>query len=372
MGRFRAFRLGKRVVADFSEKNVSFMAAGIAYNALVSLAPLLILLLLIVSVVGGDLEGRLIDAADGGLPGPIADVVTGIFSADSSATGASLVGLVVLLWGTLKIFRGLDTAFSAIYETDGENSLPNQVVDGAVVLGSLVVSVLATVAVSVGVERAADRFPLLSALSPVVLLAGLILAFFPMYYRFPDTDLGWRDVLPGTVFAAVGWGVLQGLFRVYLAFGGSGVGNFFGGVLVVVSWLYFSGLVLLVGAVLNAVIGGHASDAPDRARGGLGSRPGPDSRESLDRDELAGYLTDLREQLTGRYEGMVSRAERVEASHSHGAAEDGDPGGGPRYSEGVAYPNDGVEVVEQSSGDGDDRVRSVTLRWRTPGADPDE
>jgi membrane protein len=52
--------VGRQVAAEFSEKNVSFMAAGIAYNAFVSLAPLLVLLLLVVSVVGGGLQQRLI------------------------------------------------------------------------------------------------------------------------------------------------------------------------------------------------------------------------------------------------------------------------------------------------------------------------
>lgn len=34
---------GKRVLSEFSEKNVTFIAAGLAYNAFVSLAPLLLL-----------------------------------------------------------------------------------------------------------------------------------------------------------------------------------------------------------------------------------------------------------------------------------------------------------------------------------------
>lgn len=372
IGASRVLQLGKRVAADFSEKNVSFMAAGIAYNAFVSLAPLLILLLLIVSVVGGDLESRLIEAAQSGLPGPIADVVTGIFSSGSTATGASIVGIVVLLWGTLKIFRGLDTAFSGIYETDEQNSIVDQLIDGVVVLVSLVVSIGATIAVSIVIDRLADQVPYLSDLSPVVLFLGLVLAFFPMYYRFPDVELGWRDALPGTIFAAVGWAILQALFQVYLAFGGSGVGNFFGDVLVVVTWLYFSGLVLLVGTVLNAVIGGHSSDVPGGVGGGPAAITGSDARKSLDREELASYLADLREQLTGHYEGMLPTAEQGGASRSDGVVRNGELDDEPRYPDGLVYPGDGVEVIEQSSSDGDERARSVTLRWRTPDPDTDE
>ncbi|ODR80762.1 hypothetical protein BG842_10685 [Haladaptatus sp. W1] len=59
---------GKRVVSDFSEKNVTLMAAGIAYNAFVSLAPVLLLLLIVVGIVGGGLEDRILEIAGGRFP----------------------------------------------------------------------------------------------------------------------------------------------------------------------------------------------------------------------------------------------------------------------------------------------------------------
>jgi len=40
----------------------------------------------------------------------------------------------------LKIFRGLDTAFSEIYASTEENSLVDQLQDGAVVFGTIGVS----------------------------------------------------------------------------------------------------------------------------------------------------------------------------------------------------------------------------------------
>jgi membrane protein len=363
--------IGKRVASDFSEKNVTFMAAGIAYNAFVSLAPLLIILVLIVSVIGGDLERRLIAAAESGLPGPIAAVVTQILTTDSGAASASIVGVVVLLWGTLKIFRGLDTAFSEIYETVAENSFLDKLVDGLVVLVALIVSIVATVGASAVFARLADQIPSLGYLSPLVLVIGLVIAFFPMYYRFPDTALTWRDVIPGTVFAAVGWAAFQALFQVYLAFGGGGgVGGFFGGILVVVTWLYFSGLVLLLGAVLNAVIGGHSSGEPGGI--GRGASGKVQSRKSLAGDELAGYLSELREELTGRYEGMVPAAERPNTPQLRDVGEPGErddeTDGAPAFG-----PLDGeVDVVEQFRTDGDEREQTVTLRWRTPGGGSEE
>jgi len=207
-------RFGKRVFSEFSEKNVTFMAAGLAYNAFISLAPMLVLLFLVLSVIGGGLEARIVTAAGNWLPGPIADVVQQLLGGESSVGGASFIGLVVLLWGTLKIFRGLDTAFSEIYETTRHNSFTDKMRDGVVVLLSLVVAVVVTVGASGVFAVFSDTVPYLGLLTPLVLVAGLVVAFFPIFYVFPDADVGWRDVLPGVLFAAVGWAAFQALFQV--------------------------------------------------------------------------------------------------------------------------------------------------------------
>lgn len=332
--------VARRVFSDVSEKNVTFMAGGIAYNALVSLAPTLLLLLLVISILGGGLEARVAAVAGEWLPGPIAALVERVFRGDAAAPGASFVGLVVLLWGTLKIFRGLDTAFSEIYETEDHNSFADQLVDGVVVLAALVVAVVATVGASAVFSAFADRLPFGGLLTPLALVAGLAVAFLPMYYRFPDADLGLGDVVPGVVFAAVGWAALQGLFQVYLLFRGPDSESFFGGVLVVVTYLYFSGLVLLLGAVINAVLGGHSSGAP----GGVGRAAGDTTRErTFDRDDTAAYLERLREELTGRYDGMRPT--------------DGATAGGT--------PVDDVTVTERTADEDGERRRTVTLRWTT-------
>ncbi|WP_435153052.1 YihY/virulence factor BrkB family protein [Haladaptatus sp. DFWS20] len=338
----RVTATGRQVASDFSEKNVTLMAAGIAYNAFISLAPILLLLLIVVNVVGGGLEDRIIDVASGSLPRPIFNVIEQVFQGDSAATGASFIGLVVLVWGSLKIFRSLDTAFSEIYDSEAENSLTDQLKDGIVVLGGLTFAIIATVAVSAVFSAFSNTVPYLGLLTPLVLVGGLILAFFPMYYLFPDVELDWKHVLPGTVFAAVGWAALQALFQVYLTFKGGGSASLFGGVIVIITWLYFSGLVLLLGAVINAIIGEHAAPVSGTADRSATSRP-VERETSLTSDELAEYLRSLREELTGRYEGMRPTGEYA--------------------ADRLPKPKGNVELVEQSSETDDESEWTVTLRW---------
>ncbi|WP_336325373.1 YihY/virulence factor BrkB family protein [Halovenus sp. HT40] len=287
----------KRVYTEFTEKNVSLMAGGIAYSAFVSLAPLLILLFLMLTLAGSGLESRIVELSNQWLPGPIADVVDQIFVGNSGVGSASIVGLVVLIWGALKIFRGLDTAFSEIYETVDENSFADKLKDGLVVLFALGIAVLATIGTVVAFAAFSDMIPFSGYLIPLVLLGGLVIAFLPMYYVFPDRDLKLRDVLPGAVFAAVGWAVFQALFQVYLTFSDPSAGSFAGSIIVVITYLYFSSLILLLGAVINAAAGGHSTGRPGGV--GRGARPHQTKREqSLNRAELAAYLRALDERLT--------------------------------------------------------------------------
>ena len=97
-----------------------------------------------------------------------------------------------------------------------------------------------------------------------------------------------------------------------------------------------------MGAVVNAVRGGYSSAAP--TGGGRAETDGETRDESMDRDELAAYLGGLREDLTGRHEGMR-------------------PASGPDR----PRPVDGVSVEERSVRDDGGERRTVTLTWRDEG-----
>jgi membrane protein len=344
-------RTVRQIASEFSAKNVTFMAAGIAYNAFISLAPILLILLVVVSAIGGGLEARIVELSQTTLPRPIAELIAEVFHGDTEAPGASVVGLVVLIWGTLKIFRGLDTAFSEIYETTTDNSFLDKLVDGGIVGVAILIAVLATVGVTAGFARFSDTIPYIGVLTPSVLVVGLIVGFLPMFYRFPDADVTWTSVIPGTVFAAVGWAAFQAVFQVYLAFTEGGTGSFFGGVVVVITWLYFSGLVLLLGAVINAVLGGHTSGKA----GGVGQGAAgyeTEREETMSRQEFAEYLGELRAGVSGG-SGVDDRA----------AAGDGpDP---------LPRPDGDVTVIEQSSPDEDEREWAVSFRWEAPDEESD-
>ena len=126
-----------------------------------------------------------------------------------------------------------------------------------VVLGAIALAVAATFLASAAFALLRG-IPYVGFLNPLVLVAGLTLAFFPIYYVYPDRELTALQVLPGTVFAAVGWAALQVVFQVYVSVSSTAeLYGVVGAVLLVITWLYFSALLLLLGASMNVVVARH-------------------------------------------------------------------------------------------------------------------
>jgi membrane protein len=256
--------VGKAVLEQIREDDVPFMAGSIAYQAFSSLIPIFVLLFFALTVIGDQqLAQRVVELTQGVFPASAQDLLRKAIASESGvgSASASIVGVVTLLWGSLKIFRGLDKAFSEIYETEDSNSFVDQLRDGFIVFVALGLGIIGMVgALSV---FGAFGGPLSQVLSLVVLVGGLTLAFLPMYRFFPDADHSWADAVPGALFAAVGWVILQFLFQLYVGFAGQGGSSgIIGAVLLLLLWLYLSGLVLLLAAVLNAVLLGEGGPAP--------------------------------------------------------------------------------------------------------------
>ncbi|MFB6166493.1 MAG: YihY/virulence factor BrkB family protein [Haloarculaceae archaeon] len=313
--------LGKGVYRVLKAEDVPFKAGAIAYQAFVSLIPLLVLLVVVAATVGGqNLVERILDATGGQLPMQAQQLLRGVVRSAAGQTSASVIGVVTLVWGAFKIFRGLDKAFSDLFDTERKTGIVDTLEDGAVVFGAIVFAIFAML-VAGSVFAVLPDLPLGGYLPPVLLVGGLFVAFLPMYYVFPDLDMNWRDVVPGALLAAVGWAVLEGVFQYYVQLAGkSDAYGVLGAVLVLVTWLYFSGLLLLIGASLNAVIAGRGTAehheriredntvAPDTPEDEKGQRtPVPD------RGDDAGPVTSIRE-FERSLDALVAEAQDQDVS----------------------------------------------------------
>lgn len=279
------------MVQTASDEQVTFLSAAVAYYAFVSIIPLLLLGIAVGTALGGvELVDRIVETVDQFLTPTGQEAVRDALTNARGRASATAISLVLLTWSALKLFRGLDVAFSQIYRSDAPESLVQQLLDGVVVLLTIPLAAGLVVAVSLLVP-ALGILPYVNLVGAMMLPFTLTVVFLPAFYVFPDVDHAVRDALPGAVFAAVGWTALAEGFRVYArAVGNLEVYGLLGAALLLVTWLYFGAIVITLGAVLNAVLSGRASDEE--------TEPTPETpSEAPDVAELGAEVEALRQEL---------------------------------------------------------------------------
>jgi membrane protein len=247
----------RSLVAVARAEQLGFMAAAIAYYAFVSLIPLLLVTIAVASAVAGPALAADVLAVAGGVLSPEAvALLRDSLTSGAGRGGATVAGLVVLLWSGLRVFRGLDVAFARIYRVDAHRSFFTNVRDATVAFAAIALAVGAVVAVTALLPLVG--FSPGGPLRTLWLAVALPVVFLPLYYVFPDCPVTVREAIPGAALAGVGWTLLGLLFGVYTATADSfQLYGLIGGVLLVLTWFYLGGLVLLSGATLNTVLAGR-------------------------------------------------------------------------------------------------------------------
>lgn len=280
-----AVAVGRSVFEEAREQEITFLAASTAYYAFVSLIPLLLLAFVVVSFVAGDqLAREVVEQASGVLTATGQSQLQEFITDPTGRGGTTILGLVVLAWGAIKVFRGFDEAFSAIYATDAKTGIVDQIKDALLVLTAIGAGVVVLVLAGV-VTALFPEFPFVGLVTTLVQLAALVPVFLPLYVVFPDVDVSIREALPGAVLVTVGWTVLQVLFRVYAGISSTSPSQFLGTALLLVTWLYFASILVLLGVVVNVVLAERGSYAER-------TKEPADRRVERKQELLAQHMTD--------------------------------------------------------------------------------
>lgn len=345
--RGRLEELLRAIVHEVRTEKLTFVAGSIAYHAFISILPLLLLVLTLVQRTENvALRDSIVGIMQAVLTTQASAVIQqGLAEADASV---SVLGAAFLVWGALRIFRGLDTAFSDIYETESANTFADQLGDGLVLLVSVTLAIVGASVVGSRVSVVGTGVGAQTVRTLATVL-GLFVVFYPMYYIFPDTDVSPVEVAPGTAFAATGVTAAQAVFTSFKA--GAAGGNLVASILVLLTWLYVVGLVVLVGVAVNAVLSNRSSDVDiEPVFGGLAKRS-RHAESSVDRAQLLARIDDLVEAIDRGDSGVVVQLDdgtRIELAPPHTAS------------------------VDRSSGVfGLDTAVSLTLHWWPDGGDGD-
>jgi membrane protein len=266
---YRVSELIKRTISETNEDNVLGISAQVAYNFFFSLFPLLLFIAPMLSLLGdkrklvSDLLTRLSTVVPSDAFSLLSKVVNDVVFA-SNAPGLISIGGLLAAWSGSNIFTTFEDALNTAYDVKDERPWwKKRLLALAVLVGWGIVITLVTGILLAGdniVSYAQNNLGMGStalevwAIVQFPLAIILLVAFlYLMYWLLPYVKMDKRQILVGSVVAALLFGVVTLLFRLYIQhFPPNKTYGTIGAVMVLLSWMYFVSVVILVGGELNS------------------------------------------------------------------------------------------------------------------------
>jgi membrane protein len=240
-----------RLLRAFGESKAGRYAAGLAFNAFMTMFPLMLGILSIVGLVtrSAQAQERIRAVLVGAFPGEAQQSIDATLQGVGQHAGLlGLLSLVGLLWTGTGLFASLEFALSEMFGLEQRNFVRQRAM-GAAMLIVFVAGLLLAVAANSLAALAVGGLNAVGPLVGTVVMVGLVTV---IYRVVPNRSFGLREVLPGALLAGILIEVVTLAFPIYarLVHGFSTYGAAFALFFLLATWLYFVCQFLLLGAVL--------------------------------------------------------------------------------------------------------------------------
>jgi membrane protein len=261
-------RAGKESLND----HITNLAAALAYYSFLAIPSALLIAVGVFSLVGDeDAVSTIIDKLEGVVPQEALTLIQESLDRvterqSSSGIALIVIGSVLALWTLTGAMQTLMWALNAAYDREETRSFIKRRLTAlalivlmllafALVFGLLVLGPVLSDAIGSALDlESFVRWLWWTAQWPILLL-GLLIVFAAIFYLGPDVDHPrWQFITFGTVLSVVVWLLASGAFAVFV----SRFGTFdktwgsLAAVIIMLTWLWLSGVALLFGAEINA------------------------------------------------------------------------------------------------------------------------
>jgi len=282
----------KRTFKAFIDDNLLSRAAELGFYFLFAMFPMLVsasALLGLAARHAVDIYLRLLHYLTLVVPSSAYAMVIDTFNqATAHATsGKVTLGLAAALWSASVGFSAMQDGMNTVYKV--RESRPYWKARGSAILVTLLLTVIVTVILAVllsgdllaqlAVQHLWHRSLAIGAetvvrgVSYVLALALLVFLFHTIYYFAPDlVTKRWHSFTPGAAVGIGGWIAASLGLRLYLHYflaSYSAAYGSLGAVIVLLTWFYITGLMLLLGAELNSEIQAAVTEKRLKERGEL-------------------------------------------------------------------------------------------------------
>jgi len=267
------WQLLRRTGAETINDDVLGMAGQLAYFFVLALFPALIFFVSLVAYLPGEMAQQLVISARPFLPEAAVSIVEDqIAKLTAGDTGGILTfGLLVAIWSSSTGLVAVSSTLNRAY--DISEARPWWKVRGIAIMltFALVLVVIFGLTLVIAGPMIAVKIGAWVGLGPTfttvwniarwpVIFLIVSLAMALIYYFAPDADQDWIWITPGSILATLLWIAASIGLQAYLGFAGNFNETYgtLGGAMVILLWLYVTGIAILIGGEMNAEIE-HAS-----------------------------------------------------------------------------------------------------------------
>jgi len=294
----------KRTFNAFVDDNLLSRAAELGYYFLFALFPTLVSASAILGLVARsatDLYIKLLNYLALVIPPTAFAMVKDGFNhtLEASSGGKFLIGLAAALWSASVGFAAIQDTLNMVYKV--KETRPYWKARGSAILVTILLSLLVTVILAsmLGGDFLAHlskhyvyqhQLQVAAALSArvlswIVAAALLVLLFAVIYYFAPDVkNKRWQWLTPGAAIGILGWLLASMALRLYLHYFNNYSVTYgsLGAVIILLTWFYVTGLMLLTGAEINSEIAASVAEKKLKEAGKIPPQATTDSEHPID------------------------------------------------------------------------------------------
>ena len=270
----------KRVLNEIQKDDVFGRAAQLSYYFLLALFPLLIFLTSVLGLVigsGSDISHRLFEYIAQVIPSSASTLIDSTMVEVTKASSGSKLsfGILAALWAASNGMGAITDALNVAYNVEETRSWWKRRFTAIVLTLALSVLIITALTIVLSGGRIADSVAANYALGSAFLLSWkilqwpIVLAFMLLAFALiddfaPDVRYQkWIWITPGAVVGVLLWLLVSFGLRLYLHFFDSYSNTYgsLGAVIILMLWLYLTGVAVLIGGELNAEIENTAARA---------------------------------------------------------------------------------------------------------------
>ncbi|MDF0725883.1 YihY/virulence factor BrkB family protein [Cytobacillus sp. S13-E01] len=261
----------KELIKRFDEDEIGGLSAELAYFFLLSLFPFLIFMVTLI----GYLPLSQVDVLNfirEYAPGETMNMIEGNLNAILGSQNGKLLsfGIIATIWSASNGINAVVRAFNRAYDVKESRSFfvargISILLTFAMVFVIIVALLLPVFGKQIGIFvfssfGLSDTFlDIWNAVRWIVSALILFIVFTFLYFFAPNKRLKIREVISGAFFATFGWMFVSLAFSYYVSSFGNYTATYgsLGGIIVLMIWFYLSGMIIIVGGEINAILNCH-------------------------------------------------------------------------------------------------------------------